>query len=251
MEKRLPYTNIHGSLRHCSRLIFEEKYSEAAKFVESRLRLFERSKARVPAAQIQILRTTLEMAWKQIQLEKNSNSDALTGLANRRYFDNELSRAMARASRSGGRVALALLDIDHFKRFNDTYGHQVGDAVLKGVAKRLQNIVQRKSDTAVRYGGEEFAVIIELGKKDSPESILERLATEMCEEFPIEHKGETYNLTTSIGVAFSEPESTPQTLISKADAVLYAAKEAGRARMEVDMPQERGTAPRPACTPTG
>jgi diguanylate cyclase (GGDEF)-like protein len=163
------------------------------------------------------------------QLLQRTRIDALTGIANRAAFDERLAAELARAERMQCPVALCLLDIDHFKKFNDTHGHQVGDQVLQAVAKALDDSV-RKMDLAARYGGEEFAVIAPECPPDKAVSLAERLRLAV-EEIRLESRGETLRVTASIGVAFAfwaGAERTPSELIHSADALLYDAKRAGR-----------------------
>jgi diguanylate cyclase (GGDEF)-like protein len=163
------------------------------------------------------------------QLLQRSRIDALTGIANRAAFDERLAGELERARRTQCPLALCLLDIDHFKKFNDTHGHQVGDQVLQAVARVLDESV-RKMDLAARYGGEEFAVIAPECNPDKAAALAERLR-EAIEEIRLEANGQKLRVTTSIGVAFalrSGLERTPAELIASADARLYEAKRAGR-----------------------
>jgi len=163
------------------------------------------------------------------QLLQRSRIDALTGIANRASFDERLAGELERARRTQCPLALCLLDIDHFKKFNDTHGHQVGDQVLQAVARTLDKSV-RKMDLAARYGGEEFAVIAPECNPTKAASLAERLR-EAIEELRLEAAGQKLRMTISIGVAFalcSGNERTPAELIKSADARLYEAKRAGR-----------------------
>jgi diguanylate cyclase (GGDEF)-like protein len=146
-----------------------------------------------------------------------ARTDALTGVANRRAWDDELPRELARSTRSGQPLCVALLDLDHFKAYNDQYGHQAGDRLLKAAAAAWQSRL-RKTDLLARYGGEEFAVLLPDCGLDSAMEIAERLRTAQPEG------------TCSIGVAaWGGREATTQ-LVDRADRALYAAKEGGRDR---------------------
>lgn len=163
------------------------------------------------------------------QLLQRSRIDALTGIANRAAFDERLAGELERARRTQCPLALCLLDIDHFKKFNDTHGHQVGDQVLQAVARALDESV-RKMDLAARYGGEEFAVIAPECNPAKATFLAERLR-QAVEEIRLEAAGQKLRVTTSIGVAFalcSGNERTSAELIQSADARLYEAKHAGR-----------------------
>jgi diguanylate cyclase (GGDEF)-like protein len=143
-----------------------------------------------------------------------ARTDALTGVANRRAWDDELPRELARAARSGTPLCVALLDLDHFKAYNDRHGHQAGDRLLKAAAAAWQGKL-RRSDLLARYGGEEFAVLLPDCGLDSGMEIAERLRTAQPEG------------TCSIGLAAWEGHETATQLLARADRALYAAKEGG------------------------
>lgn len=173
---------------------------------------------------------TRDLAESNHKLELLSTTDALTGIANRRRFDEVLALEWSRATRTGEPLALAMLDIDWFKLYNDTYGHQAGDACLRRVAQVLSESVCRGADLVARYGGEEFVFIAPATK---PETAL-RLAQNLCEEFraiALPHEHSSYGfLTVSIGVASMIPEikQNSKTLVQAADQAMYRAKELGR-----------------------
>ena len=176
----------------------------------------------------------LELVVLTEKLRKLSNVDGLTGIANRRNFDEELVRAWRRAQREGSPVALVIADIDHFKTFNDHYGHLAGDDCLRHVAQVLAQTVKRPFDLVARYGGEEFAVLL----PDTPGPAAERLAEEMrkaVEDINTgnTHAGEVRRVTISAGVAVAVPKPGLQAagLIAAADSCLYLAKREGRNRV--------------------
>jgi diguanylate cyclase (GGDEF)-like protein len=146
-----------------------------------------------------------------------ARTDALTGVANRRAWDDELPRELARSARSGQPLCVALLDLDHFKAYNDRHGHQAGDRLLKAAAAAWQGKL-RKTDLLARYGGEEFAVLLPDCGLDSAMEIAERLRTAQPEG------------TCSIGVAGWDGREAATRLVARADQALYAAKEGGRNR---------------------
>ncbi|PSN14787.1 hypothetical protein C7293_10160 [filamentous cyanobacterium CCT1] len=166
-------------------------------------------------------------------LKHQSIRDPLTGLYNRRYLEESLTQEIARAQRKQLPIGVILLDIDHFKRFNDTFGHEIGDMVLKLVGTLLKDKV-RHSDTACRFGGEEMVLIL-------PEATLAETAdrAEMIRaaisQLQVSHQGQSIDaLTASFGVAcFPDHGGQVSTLIQAADAALYRAKEAGRNRVIV------------------
>ncbi len=157
-----------------------------------------------------------------------SNTDEMTGLYNRRYMQQRLEEEMHRASRYSLKLTCILLDVDHFKRINDTHGHAAGDFVLKEVAAIMRRHV-RRSDLAIRYGGEEFMLILFENDGKGALKVAERLRRDV-ESHVFEWKGEPLRLTISSGVAVfpGAGVTTPDELIARADAALYKAKTAGR-----------------------
>ena len=169
-------------------------------------------------------------------LRNQSIRDSLTGLFNRRYMEESLARELHRAARKKRNLALIMVDLDHFKRFNDTFGHQAGDLLLREAAGILKSRV-RAGDTACRYGGEEFALI--LSETDANGAILcmEQIRTEI-NRLQIHHRGQALGaVTLSAGVAvFPEHGENPEQLIRAADQALYRAKSEGRDRVTIMSP---------------
>lgn len=152
--------------------------------------------------------------------------DALTGIANRRAFEYELARRMAEWNRHQTPFSLIMIDVDHFKKFNDTYGHSAGDAVLRGVAKSLQRNL-RESDLIARYGGEEFGLILPSTGLDDAKETAERSRSGIeTARFP--YDGMELRLTVSVGVAQVLYVEDGMSLLQRADAALYTSKQAGR-----------------------
>jgi diguanylate cyclase (GGDEF)-like protein len=162
--------------------------------------------------------------------------DGLTRVHNRRYLDEFLEREISRAARHGRPLALALLDIDHFKLLNDEHGHLVGDDVLRELALRVSRRV-RKEELLARYGGEEFAIVIPEMGLEKARLFCQRVCQEIGEE-PFEMQGLRLTVTLSIGVAALEPDETRTQLVNGADEALYRAKDAGRNRVEARPPRE-------------
>ena len=165
------------------------------------------------------------------QLERQTREDVLTGLFNRRHFDGELERAFAHAKRYGKSLSVAVCDIDHFKRVNDSFSHQMGDEVLKQIAKLLQDGV-RQGDTVARYGGEEFVVLLpEISAQDAL-LVLERIRTSIQN-----HAWHTLHpdlsITISAGIADDLAVASHEKLVGLADIKLYEAKREGRNRVKV------------------
>ena len=164
---------------------------------------------------------------QQIQTHvAEARTDALTMLANRRALDDELQRRLAEFQRQGRPFSLALADIDHFKRFNDTYGHQAGDEVLRGVGKALRRKM-REMDLVARYGGEEFAMVLCATPIADARTTAGR-GREAIEKFHFRAGGQELQVTGSFGVAEIRPGENIASLIERADKALYASKEAGR-----------------------
>lgn len=171
-----------------------------------------------------------ESKLEQVQLE--ARKDHLTGVPNRRALDERLKEEFDRAERSRRPFSVLLLDIDHFKRFNDTYGHQVGDHVLNTTAATLSAQL-RKVDMIARYGGEEFAAVLPDTDLVNAQLVAEKLRAAV-ELASVLHKGQALKVTVSIGVASSCVEKeTLRALLERADKSLYRAKEAGRNRVEI------------------
>jgi diguanylate cyclase (GGDEF)-like protein len=194
--------------------------------------------------------TSAVAAW---QLEKQSRRsfldsrliaqlaehDALTGAKNRRVFDEHLARLWQQAIRDGRQIAVLLIDVDHFKAFNDRYGHQAGDIALQQVAQAVRSQISRPLDLLSRYGGEEFAVLLYDVDSASARDIAERMRIAVS-ALGIEHRGSRAArvVTVSVGVAAVQPlaERGPLGALQLADEALYAAK--GRGRNNVHLAED-------------
>jgi len=176
--------------------------------------------------EIDALRSHLENA------QKAATTDPLTGLGNRKLFDDVLADEAAEAAATGAPLSLLVTDIDHFKSFNDTHGHQIGDAVLKLVAERLKRSVKGR-DTVARYGGEEFVVILPQTDESAAARLADQLRTEIAKcRLVVRNRGHDLGkVTISIGVAEFVPDETPEACFERADKALYGAKHAGRNRV--------------------
>jgi diguanylate cyclase (GGDEF)-like protein len=163
------------------------------------------------------------------RMEEMATTDGLTGLLNHRSFQEKLDEAMARARRSGKKLSMALMDIDHFKKVNDTHGHPVGDAVLRGVAKSLRDGA-RATDTVARYGGEEFAIIMEETDENGAKTKAERVR-EMIAKLSFKSDQGAFKATVSLGIAtFPDDAADKKELILRSDEALYHSKHNGRNR---------------------
>jgi diguanylate cyclase (GGDEF)-like protein len=169
--------------------------------------------------------------------------DALTGTKNRRVFDEYLSRLWQQAMKDGRAIAILLIDVDHFKAYNDRYGHQAGDEVLRQVAQTLQTFVCRPLDVLARYGGEEFAVILYDVDRVQAMDFATRIHRAVG-ELAIEHRGSrtAEGLSISVGVAAIRPANkrNPRGALQLADQALYEAKARGRNRVELMNDTEYG-----------
>jgi diguanylate cyclase (GGDEF)-like protein len=171
--------------------------------------------------------------WQRNQdLERVAQTDGLTGIANRRTFDEALECAIRRARRTNEPVSLLLLDLDHFKVLNDMAGHQVGDEVLRRFAGVLAQAARRPDDVAARYGGEEFALILPATDQAGALDVAQRVIGNLVAAKLPHPKGIDGLVTVSVGVATADPGAklAPETLLWAADTGLYEAKKAGRNR---------------------
>ncbi|HLT04444.1 MAG TPA: diguanylate cyclase [Pseudomonas sp.] len=181
---------------------------------------------------IAVSRDNSERLQLEAQLQRLSQVDGLTGLFNRRYFDQQLQSEWRRLRRLGAPIALLMLDIDHFKAYNDALGHQAGDDALRRVSRLLEESLQREGDVACRYGGEEFTIILANTNVAGAEQVAARIHTGLASLAIAHPASSTGRLTLSIGVAVLEPpaELEPGELIARGDQALYRAKHSGRNR---------------------
>jgi len=214
--------NLHGGGDGLALRAVIERLIAGAKEMETNNRKLE---ARLSASreEIEQLQQNLEV------VRTESLTDPLTTLANRKFFDAELERAVAAAKAGFEPLAFLMCDVDHFKAFNDRFGHLTGDQVLRLVAISVKQIVKGQ-DIAARYGGEEFAVALPKTSLRSAISVADQIRRAvMNKELMKRSSGERLGrVTISIGVAVLRPTDTPQSLIERADKCLYAAKRNGR-----------------------
>jgi diguanylate cyclase (GGDEF)-like protein len=185
-------------------------------------------------AVVETLRDMTDQKRAEMALKNLAASDGLTGLANRRSFDQALSREWSRAQRTKTPLSLLIADVDHFKLYNDSHGHQKGDDCLRAVAAVIGENALRPADLAARYGGEEFAIIMPETDQKSAEKLAERLRNALSRE-RITHgaPGVGPLVTLSIGIATKLPseEVSSDWILGQADQALYAAKRSGRNRV--------------------
>jgi len=193
-------------------------------------------------AEIRVLGATLNetaerLSAAQRRLQSLADEDGLTGLANRRRFDAEMKAACAQAERDGGALSALLIDVDHFKSFNDSFGHLAGDDALRRIGAAIRACANRPGDVAARYGGEEFAVILPNTGADGAASVAARILSSVG-DLRIAHDGAPGGVASvSIGSASSSPTRrgalTPEMFVRTADEALYMAKAGGRNRHAV------------------
>ena len=173
-----------------------------------------------------------ELEESNSALQLLSCQDGLTGIANRRRFDEFMAKEWKRANREKATISLILIDIDFFKAYNDNYGHQEGDDALKGVAKTLNASLNRPADLLARYGGEEFVMVLPETTLGGAAKLAEKMTQEIFNvQIPHEFSDAANVITVSMGVACCEPDkryNSVETLVKAADKALYEAKERGR-----------------------
>jgi two-component system cell cycle response regulator len=176
-----------------------------------------------------------ELTWRLERALENATVDPLTGLFNRRQFERRLREESAHARRHRKAFALVVLDLDHFKSINDTYGHEVGDHVLSHVASILKATL-REDDTAFRYGGEEFVLLLRSCNARAAKLVTDRVRAELAQRPLSLDGGAARPITFSAGVAAAEDgnEFVTAEIVARADAAMYRAKRGGRNRVEIE-----------------
>jgi diguanylate cyclase (GGDEF)-like protein len=203
------------------------------------VRLADESEARYEELEQRMLslqRENLDLIVKNRMLSEVSSRDALTGLYNRWFVLEKIDSEMNRALRHGSPMSLLMLDIDHFKRVNDTWGHGAGDQVLQAIGKLLRDSC-RVYDVPGRYGGEEFCIVLPETKPGNTSVVAERIRSRM-EATQLQCGETSINVTASIGIAGMDASESnellsPAALIERADRALYSAKNRGRNRVEL------------------
>lgn len=188
----------------------------------------------VKAVEEELLRTQARLIGAVEELKELTTQDALTKIANRRFFDDYLEKEWKRAQRDQGPFSIVMIDLDYFKLYNDTYGHQQGDKCLRDVATVINEGMQRPADMAARYGGEEFALILPETNSKGAVGLAEKLCKSVY-DLNIEHKNKSDEprVTISLGTAtaIANKENNFFDLIAQADKALYTAKDMGRNRV--------------------
>ncbi len=215
--------------------LIEALSSQASVAMENRALLDEQETLKqqlereVDARTEELKEALIKLSEAHIILKETNTIDAVTGIRNRQYFDEVLGQEWRRAQRQGYDISMLLLDIDHFKKVNDTFGHLAGDECLNAVATEIDRMFNRPSDVVARYGGEEFAVVLPYVSADNAKSLAEQLR-QVIEGATYSGDGHELKITVSIGVATISPDDklVPRDLIGWSDSVLYEAKASGR-----------------------
>ncbi len=163
------------------------------------------------------------------EVKMEARIDPLTGLYNRRAFDERIKEEVERAKKEKTPLALLMYDIDHFKNINDSFGHSIGDMVLRALSDVVKNSI-RKSEFVARYGGEEFSIILPKCKRKEAKDIGKRIRKEVSET-NLKYKEKRLDVTISVGISYLKSDDTPESLIERADKALYRAKQEGRNRV--------------------
>ena len=178
-------------------------------------------------------KTTVNLSEENRDLSDKVNLDALTGIYNRRYLEDNLKRYIKKLSRSGGLLSIMMLDVDFFKKYNDTYGHGTGDTCLKTIAETLSGCVEREDDFVARYGGEEFVYVLPYTDEHGAYVMASRALEKIAERNIPHEKSEVASyVTVSIGITTTSPKHTHngEDYIKCADEALYMSKQSGRNR---------------------
>ena len=213
----------------------DQSPADLKKFLDTLIAATQAMEERAVTLESELQRSSAEVNALKTQLEdvrKESLTDGLTAVSNRKAFDQEIAAALEDARRTGKPVSLVMCDIDHFKKFNDTWGHQTGDQVLKLVAKCLSENVKGR-DMVARFGGEEFVIVLRQTSLDGATLLAEQIRDYVQSKHLVKKSsGDVLGLlTVSMGVASSADFDSPASLIQRADVCLYRAKNTGRNRV--------------------
>lgn len=219
MEAAVEAGNLDNIKRVCSQTVLQIKDVVAVQRERDQKQLEELS------GQLRTMKEEL------LETQSEMQRDALTGVLNRGAFDDTFHQTVDIANASAMELTLYMMDLDHFKKVNDTYGHQGGDLVLKEVGKQLIRCFPRKDDMVFRYGGEEFAILCRNTGTDDAFMLAERVRKQIS-ALTIEFDSVDYHQTVSVGWAVISPQETAETFLKRADDALYMAKKNGRDRVE-------------------
>ncbi|GMO29742.1 diguanylate cyclase domain-containing protein [Bradyrhizobium ottawaense] len=219
-----------------ARFVYRQRHREKGEiWAEAALHVTVASDSGAIDGVVAVVRDMTEQKDLQDKLASLARTDGLTGLANRRAFDERLADEWARARRDGTQLSLLLIDVDHFKKFNDHYGHLAGDGCLRALGRILSTQARRPADLAARYGGEEFAVLLPNTGPDGCVEVAEAVRQALHDLAMLHAQNPPSRLVTvSVGAATGLPSLTStdfSTLVAAADRALYAAKDSGRDRL--------------------
>jgi diguanylate cyclase (GGDEF)-like protein len=221
--------SLQASLRHLSwqtRRVAEGDFSQRVDFMGEFSGSFNSMVVALAQARAELAESNERLLAQALKLEELATHDALTGVFNRRKFNELIDLEIERVDRYGSRLSFIITDIDHFKRVNDTLGHEMGDAVLVSLAAVLRGCV-RAVDSVARWGGEEFVVLLPQVGVDGAAELADRLRV------AVRDNGLPGGVTVSCGVAEHRPSESPDDLFARADRALYQAKESGRDRVAI------------------
>jgi len=229
--------DLRSGARDEARIVYRTRHRDRGEiWVESTMRVTHSTSGDVNGV-VAVTRDMTEHKDLEEKLEALAIRDGLTGLANRRRFDDELQKEWARARRDGSTLGLLMIDVDHFKAFNDRYGHQAGDGCLQALGQILAAAPRRPGDLAARYGGEEFAVLLPNTDAAGCRQTGERIRAMLAEACVPHADNPAARVTVSIGAAIADIRLTkaapPAALVRLADGALYAAKNNGRNRLVI------------------
>jgi diguanylate cyclase (GGDEF)-like protein len=212
-----------------------KKSEQAVRQVQQELEIRVAARTRELAeANTELAEANTKLAESNRKLERLTRIDDLTGLYNRRYLMESLNHTLRTACRYKLPICLLMLDLDHFKRINDTYGHLIGDRVLVTVGRLLKENLRNGSDMAGRFGGEEFCVVLPHTGLDGAMAAAEKLRLTIAKAAILNNEGKTFTVTCSIGLVEGLPSKISGTeLLRRADKALYHAKECGRNQIRV------------------
>lgn len=232
-EERIIDARLASELQHLRVAVASDDLAQlksaAMQAADVMTSVLESHRERQAAQEVEMSARLNTLGQKLETAQRQAEEDALTGLVNRRGFDSELEKAAGLGAQFQVPSSLLIIDLDHFKRVNDTHGHPGGDATLRAVADILTRAFPRRGDCVARYGGEEFAVILRDSRLSDAQRLAERFVTAM-RALRLAHQGREIRLTASVGVAELCAGESSVSWVGRADKAVYSAKTLGRDR---------------------